>query len=73
MVGVNFCSYWMCSIVKSLNKEFLKNMSHHLNLVQYPVDLRIDSILPGVKDQFENWAHSEMRANFLQLNNRVDG
>ena len=48
-------------------------MSHHLNLVQYPVDLRIDSILPGVKDQFENWAHSEMRANFLQLNNRVDG
>jgi hypothetical protein len=30
--------------------EFLKNMSHHLNLVQDPVDLRIDSILPGVRD-----------------------
>ena len=53
-------------------KEFLKNMSHHLNLVQDPVDLRIDSILPGVRDRFTN-LHSEMRANFSQLNNRVDG
>ena len=52
--------------------EFLKNMSHHLNLVQDPVDLRIDSILPGVKDRFTN-LHSEMRANFSQLNDRVDG
>ena len=53
-------------------KEFLKNMSHHLNLVQDPVDLRIDSILPGVRDRFTN-LHSEMRANFSQLNDRVDG
>jgi hypothetical protein len=47
-------------------------MSHHLNLVQDPVDLRIDSILPGVRDRFTN-LHSEMRANFSQLNDRVDG
>ena len=53
-------------------KEFLKNMSHHLNLIQDPVDLRIDSILPGVRDRFTN-LHSEMRANFSQLNDRVDG
>ena len=55
-----------------LNKAFSKNMTHHLNLVQDPVDLRIDSILPGVRDRFTN-LHSEMRANFSQLNDRVDG
>jgi len=31
-------------------KEFIKKMSHHLNLVQDLVDLRIDSMVPGVRD-----------------------
>ena len=31
-------------------KDFLKKMSHHLNLVQDLVDLRIDSMVPGIRD-----------------------
>ena len=73
VVGLTFCSHSKCLIVKSSkNLIFLKNMSNHLNLVQYPVELRIDSIIPGVRDQFTN-LHSEMTTNFSEFKDRVDG
>ena len=53
------------------SKEILKNMSHHLDLVQDPEDLRFDSILPGDRDRFTIFF--EMRAIFSKLNDRVDG